>query len=48
MNIVEFMQEIKTRFELALEKKTGWGKEEVKKLYADISIEVLSEFLDSH
>ena len=35
--------EIKSRFELALEAKTGWGKEEVKKLYDGIVIEVLAE-----
>lgn len=39
----EIIFEIKTRFELALEAKTGWGKNEIKALYDNIVIEVLSE-----
>jgi hypothetical protein len=35
--------EIKKRFELALEAKTGWGKNEIKTLHDNIIIEVLSE-----
>ena len=35
--------EIKQRFEKALESKTSWGRNDVKKLYDDIVIEVLSE-----
>ena len=37
--------EIKNRFEKALDAKTGWGKEQIKALYSDIVIEVLTEVL---
>jgi len=39
----EIIFEIKTRFEKALEAKTGWGKNEIKALHDRIIIEVLSE-----
>lgn len=39
----EIIFEIKTRFEKALDSKTGWGKNEVKSLHDKIVIEVLSE-----
>lgn len=45
MNTKELIFEIKSRFELALEAKTGWGKNEIKTLYDKIVIEVLSEEL---
>jgi hypothetical protein len=35
--------EIKLRFEKALEEKTSWGRNDLKKLYDDIVIETLSE-----
>jgi len=42
----EIIFEIKSRFETALEAKTGWGKNEIKLLYDKIVIEVLSEYID--
>ena len=39
----EIIFEIKKRFELALEAKTGWGKNDVKILYDQVVIDVLSE-----
>lgn len=45
MNTKEIVFEIKRRFELALEAKTGWGKNEIKSLYDNIVIEVLTEQL---
>lgn len=45
MNTKEIIFEIKRRFELALEAKTGWGKNEIKSLYDNIVIEVLTEQL---
>lgn len=47
MNIKELIFEIKSRFEKALEDKTGWGKNEIKTLYDQIVIEVLSEQIKS-
>lgn len=41
----EIIFEIKKRFELALQSKTGWGKNEIITLYDNIVIEVLSEQL---
>jgi len=41
MTTKEIIFEIKSRFELALDAKTGWGKEDVKALYSQILIEVL-------
>ncbi|HEY8362194.1 MAG TPA: hypothetical protein VIK77_04850 [Tissierellaceae bacterium] len=43
MNTKELIFEIKSRFERALETKTGWGKNEIKTLYDQIVIEVLAE-----
>lgn len=43
MTAKEIIFEIKTRFEKALDIKTGWGKNDIKKLYDQIVIEVLSE-----
>lgn len=43
MNTKELIFEIKSRFEKALETKTGWGKNEIKTLYDQIVIEVLAE-----
>ena len=37
--------EIKTEFELALDAKTGWGKNEIKSLYDSIVITVLSKHI---
>lgn len=45
MNTKEIIFEIKKRFELALEAKAGWGKNEIKSLYDNIVIEVLTEQL---
>lgn len=45
MSTKEIVFEIKKRFELALEAKTGWGKNEIKTLHDQIIIEVLSEKL---
>lgn len=39
----ELIFEIKRRFEEALEEKTNWGKNELKRLYDNIVIEVLAE-----
>jgi hypothetical protein len=41
MSTKEIVFEIKSRFEKALESKTGWGKNEIKTLYDQIVIEVL-------
>jgi len=41
----EILFEIKRRFELALDAKTGWGKNEIKTLYDQIVINVISEKL---
>jgi hypothetical protein len=43
----EIVFEIKKRFEKALDAKTGWGKNEIKTLYDQIVIEVLSEQIKS-
>ena len=43
MSTKEIIFEIKTRFEKALEAKSGWGKNEIKFLYDNIVIEVLTE-----
>lgn len=45
MNCKEIIFEIKTRFELALEAKTSWGRNDLKKLYDQVVIEVLSEHI---
>ena len=45
MKTKEIIFEIKTRFEKALQAKTGWGKNEIMVLYDNIVIEVLSEQL---
>jgi hypothetical protein len=45
MTTKELIFEIKSRFELALEAKAGWGKNEIKTIYDNIVIEVLSEQL---
>ncbi len=45
MTTKEIIMEIKSRFKLALESKTGWGKNEIMALYDNIVIEVLSEQL---
>ena len=45
MKTKELIFEIKKRFELALQAKTGWGKNEIMTLYDNIVIEVLSEQL---
>lgn len=45
MTTKEIIFEIKNRFELALESKTGWGKNELKSMYDRIVIEVLSELI---
>jgi hypothetical protein len=45
MTTKELIFEIKFRFELALETKTGWGKNEIKTIYNHIVIEVLTEQL---
>lgn len=39
--------QVKTRFEKALEAKTGWGKNEVRKLLDETIIEVLVESLNT-
>lgn len=39
------MFEIKRRFEKALEEKTNWGRNEVKRLYDQTMIEVLAEYV---
>jgi hypothetical protein len=41
----EIMDEIQQRFELALEAKTNWGRNEIKQLYNDIAKEVYLEKL---
>lgn len=38
---------IKERFELALEAKNGWGKNEIKTLLDNIIIQVLSESIEN-
>ena len=45
MSTKEIILTIQSRFELALEAKTGWGKNEVKTLLDKITIEVLAEQL---
>ena len=35
--------EIRTRFDKALESKSGWGKNELKTMHDNIVIEVLTE-----
>lgn len=45
MTTKELLFEIKKRFELALQAKTGWGKNDVMTLYDSVVIEVLSEQL---
>lgn len=40
--------EIQRRFELALEAKTGWGRVEIKSMYQQIVIEVLSDEIDTN
>lgn len=46
----EIMNEIEQRFEQALQSKTGWGKDEVLKLYrkvaSDVYLEKMSELMD--
>ena len=42
----EIMDEIESRFEKALEEKTGWGKTEVLLLYKEIASKVYLEKLD--
>jgi hypothetical protein len=46
MHPTELVFEIKSRFEKAIEAKTGWGKNELKKMYDQIVIEVLAEQLN--
>lgn len=41
----EIIDEIQRRFEEALQKKTGWGKNEIVLLHKQILIEVLSEHI---
>jgi hypothetical protein len=36
----ELMDEIRDKFEIALQEKTGWGKDEVLRLYKDIASDV--------
>ena len=43
MTLTQIIYEIKTRFEVALEAKTGWGRNEIKTLHDKITIEVLTE-----
>jgi hypothetical protein len=43
MTLTQIIYEIKTRFEKALEAKTGWGRNEIKTLHDKITIEVLTE-----
>jgi len=43
MNTKKIVFEIKKRFEEALQAKTGWGKNDIIKLYDNIVIEVLTE-----
>lgn len=45
MKTKKIVFEIKERFEAALQSKTGWGKNDVIKLYHNIVIEVLVENL---
>jgi hypothetical protein len=45
MKTKDIIFEIKRRFEEKLESKTGWGKNEIKTMYDNIVIEVLSEQL---
>lgn len=42
----ELIFEIKSRFEKALDVKTGWGKNEIKTLYDQVIIQVLTEHID--
>ena len=42
----EIMNEIEERFALALEAKTGWGKNEVLQVYTKIASEVYLEKLE--
>ena len=42
----EIMDEIDSRFEEALDEKTGWGKNEVLELYRKIASKVYLEKLD--
>lgn len=41
----ELFKSIKERFFNRLDRKTGWGKEEVKQEYINVTNEVLVEFL---
>lgn len=45
LNII--LKEISIKFELALKAKTGWGKDEVLKLYKDVVIDVLLQNITS-
>ena len=44
----ELFKSIKERFFDRLNRKTGWGKEEVKQEYMSATNEVLVEFLEQH
>lgn len=44
----EMFKSIKKRFFDRLDRKTGWGKEEVKQEYINATNEVLVEFLEHH
>lgn len=43
MTLTQIIYEIKIRFDVALEAKTGWGRNEIKTLHDKITIEVLTE-----
>jgi hypothetical protein len=42
----EILNKIQTLFFSKLENKTGWGKNDVKELYKQCVIEVLSEYIN--
>jgi hypothetical protein len=44
----EIIKKISDLFEHRLQAKTGWGKDQVLKLYKDCVIEVLAEFADEN
>ena len=46
MTYGQVLERIQIRFFKALEAKTGWGKEEVKKIYREIEAQTLREYLD--
>jgi hypothetical protein len=43
----EIFEKIKLRFFRKLDSKTGWGKEEVKKLFTECTMEELSQYIET-